>query len=316
MAIEPAYDGIPKSILRRMSKPVRMGVGAALPIMDHATNLDGVIIGTANAGMEDCFHFLKQIVEYDEGLLTPGNFVQSTPNALAGQLGMLKQNKGYNITHVHLGLAFENAMLDAAMRLEEYPTHQYLLGAVDDISVYNYAINLLDGWYKDEQELVKGLYNSDTNGSVAGEGATMFLVNGNEESALAKLVALETIHSKKEEVIAEQLKQFLNKNLPVNENIEWLISGENGDSRLMKFYSTCESMLPPETGIVRYKHISGEYPTSAAMAVWIACDILQGNTLPHHMIKKESQQKHPGHILIYNNFKGAQHSFILLSVTA
>jgi hypothetical protein len=95
--------------------------------MENAKGLDGIIIGTANAGMEDCFHFLKQMVDYNEGLLTPGNFVQSTTNALAGQLGMMKHNTGYNITHVHLGLAFENALLDAAMRLEEYPWHNYLL---------------------------------------------------------------------------------------------------------------------------------------------------------------------------------------------
>ncbi|MEO6718775.1 MAG: beta-ketoacyl synthase chain length factor [Ferruginibacter sp.] len=313
LAIEPSYEGIPKSALRRMSKPVRMGVGAALPITGHSTELDGIIIGTANAGMEDCFHFLKQMVEYNEGLLTPGNFVQSTPNALAGQLGMLKQNKGYNITHVHLGLAFENALLDAVMRLEEYPTHNYLLGAVDDISVYNYAINLLDGRFKAEQVPGTGLYNSGTPGTIPGEGATMFLVNTVKENSLAKLVGLETIHSKDEAEIAHQLKIFIDKSLPANETISLLISGENGDSRLMKFYTACEDLLPATTGIVRYKHMSGEYPTAVAMALWIACGIFQKDALPAHMIKKEWPQSEPGYILIYNNFKGAQHSFILLS---
>ena len=117
LAIEPTYKGIPPALLRRMSKPVRMGMGAAFPLLKQLPAPDGIIIGTANAGMQDCFHFLKQIVDYNEGLLSPGNFVQSTPNALAAQLGMMSQNKGYNITHVHLGLAFENAMIDAGMQI-------------------------------------------------------------------------------------------------------------------------------------------------------------------------------------------------------
>ena len=67
--------------------------------------------------MEDCIKFLNQIIDYEEGLLTPGNFVQSTPNAIAAQLGLMTANKGYNITHVHRGLSFENALLDTILML-------------------------------------------------------------------------------------------------------------------------------------------------------------------------------------------------------
>jgi hypothetical protein len=111
-AKEPAYDGIPPGILRRMGKAVRMGVGAAIPIIKNNPSINGIIIGTANGGMEDCIKFLNQIIDYEEGMLTPGNFVQSTPNAIAAQLGLMSKNKSYNITHVHRGLAFEDALID------------------------------------------------------------------------------------------------------------------------------------------------------------------------------------------------------------
>ena len=124
--VEPSYEGIPPGILRRMGKAVRIGVGAALSIINQKP--DGIIIGTANGGMEDCIKFLNQIIDYDEGMLTPGNFVQSTTNAIAGQLGLMSSNKGYNITHVHRALAFENAIIDADMLLKENPGCSYLLG--------------------------------------------------------------------------------------------------------------------------------------------------------------------------------------------
>src|SRR6516225_7120298 len=92
-AIEPDYPGIPPGLLRRMGKAVRIGVGAALPMLKTVSSPDGIIIGTANGGMEDCIKFLNQIIEYNEGLLAPGNFVQSTANAIASTIGLMTSNK-------------------------------------------------------------------------------------------------------------------------------------------------------------------------------------------------------------------------------
>ncbi|HTL07633.1 MAG TPA: beta-ketoacyl synthase chain length factor, partial [Chitinophagaceae bacterium] len=137
--IEPSYQGIPTGVLRRMGRAIRMGVGGALPIIKSSHQpLQGIIIGTADGGMEDCIKFLNQIIDYDEGMLTPTNFVQSTTNAIAAQIGLLSANTSYNTTHVHRGLAFENALIDAAMLLQEHAGAQYLVGGVDEISAYNY----------------------------------------------------------------------------------------------------------------------------------------------------------------------------------
>src|ERR1700761_4058763 len=131
LAKEPTYESIPPAIYRRMGKAVRLASGAALPLL-HAVNFNGIIIGTANGGLEDCIKFLNQIMQYQEGRLTPTNFVQSTTNAIASQLAFFSSNKGHNSTHVHRGLAFENALLEAAMLLDENPEHTYLLGGVDE----------------------------------------------------------------------------------------------------------------------------------------------------------------------------------------
>ena len=139
LAIEPSYAQIPPGILRRMGKSIRMGVGAALPLMSETNAINGIIMGSANAGMDDCVKFLNQIVQYEEGQLTPGSFVQSTGNVIAGQLGLISKNKGYNITHIHLGLAFENALLDAMMQLNTNPSNSYLIGGVDEISPFQYC---------------------------------------------------------------------------------------------------------------------------------------------------------------------------------
>ncbi len=311
---EPAYEGIPPGMLRRMGKAVRFGLGAALPLVQKAETLNGIIIGTANGGMEDCIKFLNQIIDYEEGLLAPGNFVQSTPNAIAGQVSMVSRNKAYNITHVHRGLSFEMAVIDAIMHLKDHPSHNYLLGAVDEISAYNFNIDFLAGWYKKEPASSLHLYKTDSPASLAGEGAAMFLVNGSSTGALAKLLGIHTLHTQDVQQVQQQLRQFADQYLPAGESINILLHGQNGDNRLNAFYDAAESIAGDLTTIARFKHMSGEYPTAVAIGCWLACQVLQQQQLPAHMIKRIAVQSGYRNILLYNNYKGVQHSFMLLSV--
>jgi hypothetical protein len=310
--MEPPYEGIPNNILRRMGKAVRMSVGAAMPLLKNSARLDGIIIGTANGGMEDCIKFMNQIIQYDEGMLAPGNFVQSTPNGLAAQIGLLENNKGYNITHAHRGLSFENSLIDAAMMLEEFPGNIYLLGAADEISSYNYNVDFLGGWYKKETVSNRDLYSMDSPASIAGEGAAMFLVSTGKTNAMAKIKAIHTLHSEDPVFVMQQLQVFLEGNLK-NEHPDILITGENGDNRFLYYYTSAEKLMNENTSVLRFKHMSGEYPTASSQALWLACNIFQNGTIPKHMIKKEGLNNGFKNILIYNNYKGAQHSFILAS---
>ncbi len=166
--IEPNYmEFIPKGLLRRMGKAVRMGVGAGLPLVKNHSDIDGVLIGTANGGLEDCIKFLNQIVEYDEGTLTPTNFVQSTPNAVAGQLALMGENRGYNITYTNGGTSFENAIIDGLMLFEEGNNKKILIGGIEEISDYNYNIDSLANKYKTEVIKDSDLLNSVTPGTVS-----------------------------------------------------------------------------------------------------------------------------------------------------
>jgi len=313
-AIEPSYEHIPAGMLRRMGKAVRMGVGAALPLLQGNPLPDGIILGTANGGKEDCVKFLNQIIEYNEGMLTPLNFVQGTPNAVASQIGILTKNLGYNITHMHLGLAFENVLTDADMQITDKPSHQYLLGAVDDISTYNYYFEDKAGWYKKDAISSHDFYETGTAGSVAGEAAVMFIANGSKKDAITKVIAVDTLHNRDVSVMKEKLNYFISSNLPAGEKIDILLSGENGDNRLQEYFNAAENIAGDNVVVARYKHLSGEFPTATAVGLWLGCMILGKQYIPVHMIKKQKQVSSYKNILLYNNYKGNQHSFILISL--
>ncbi len=310
-AREPVYDGIPPGILRRMGKAVRIGIGTALPILKNQPAINGIIVGTGKGGMEDCILFLNQIIHYEEGMLTPGNFVQSTSNAIAAQLGLIHKNKSYNITHVHRGLAFENALIDAMMMLRENPGSHLLVGGVDEISGYNYNIELLAGSYKSETVSNTALYASLSAGALAGEGAAMFLVSDRPENAVGKINAIQTLHTTDQSAVKTALQQFINENVPKGGHTDMFMSGENGDGRLLKYYDAAESLFHEQTTVARFKHMCGEYPTASAFALWLACG---KQPLPRHIFKRRINDSGIRNIIIYNTYKGLQHGFVHLVV--
>lgn len=311
IAIEPTTNQIPNAVLRRMGKAVRMGINTAMEIINKEQNIKGIIIGTANGGMEDCIKFLNQIIDYSEGTLTPTNFVQSTANNIPSQIGLLTSNNNYNITHVHRGLAFENAVIDAIMLINENPLDNYLLGGVDEISIYNFNISLLDGFYKKEEVTNDTFYKLKTLGSIAGEGAAMFLVNGVKQNSLATLRGIHTIHTSDEKWVKSSLLDFLSSHLVNGEKLDLFLSSENGDCRLNKYTEICEEVAFTTT--IRYKHLTGEFPTASALSLWFACNFIETQKVPNNMVKSGSIPTKINTILIYNNYNSNQHSFMLVS---
>jgi len=315
LAIEPDYTGIIKaSQLRRMGKALRMGIGCGLPLMFKYINIDGIIIGTSDGGLEDCLKFLNQIVEYEEGTLTPTNFVQSTPNVTAGQLAILGKNYGHNITHVNKGLAFENALIDAKMLFELKNAKTLLVGGIDEISDYNYNIEFSTGQFKKEDSYSIELIQSQTSGTICGEGANMFVFENNFKTGDICVKDIEIINYPNETEISELISQVIKKNEIEIEKIDAIILGINGDIRTDFWYHNIIASSFKTQTIIAYKNLVGEYPTSSAFALKLAHDIIKTQYIPKQISFRKSQ-KLIKNILIYNHYRGIQHSLIYVTKT-
>lgn len=308
-AKEPAYSFIPAGSLRRMGKLVRMGLGASMPLIKDEA-IDAIIMATSNAGKEDCVQFLEQILEYDEGMLTPLHFVQSTPNALAGQIGMLSSNHCYNMTHVHLGLSFENALLDAMLFNMENHHLRILLGAADDMSFYHEIYERKAGWVKDGGTN-KNFMNSKTPGSVLGEAACMFILDSVKEGSISGISAIESWHGTDLREFKERVSRFRKEHL--NDEVPYvLFSGENGDSSIQHWFLEVESELDEQTAVYQFKRYCGEFSTATAFALWLSGECFNQKQFPNHILKQGNPIGLPKRILIYNNYKGFAHSLILV----
>lgn len=304
LAIEPNYlEFIPANLLRRMGKAVRMGIGTAMPLMKKYSKLDGLIIGTANGGLEDCIKFLNQLVDYDEGVLTPTNFVQSTPNSLAGQLAIMTQNTGYNSTHVHSSFAFENALIDALLFFENQTEDSNLLvGAVEEISEYNFNIDLLQNRFKQKAISTNELLESNSPGTICGEGSAMFVMSNNAAishgSVLAEILDVRTLVSSNFEHLIQLTRNILTAQKIEASEIDLVVLGSNGDNRFDDWYDRFANTLFPNTPIETYKNLCGDYKTASAFALFKTI------TLNNRDEKRT--------VLFYNQLDGVNHGVILL----
>ncbi len=321
--IEPDYKEFidPKQI-RRMSRIIRMGVAAAMECLQEADVKvpDAIITGTAYGCLEDTNSFLSKMVEFKEELLTPTSFIQSTHNTIGAQIGLMLQCNNYNNAFVHRGFSFESALLDGIMLLKENEATNVLVGAIDEITNTSHAILNRLGLYKKGEVSNLDIYKTipkaiGTKGTIAGEGATFFLL-ANEPSATdyAKLDGLHTFY--KPEGITEIEKQvnlFLeNQSVNIND-IDLILTGKNGDAAGDEVYGALSKTVFVDKQTINYKYLCGEYPTAAAFAMWLAAVIVKSGSVPPALHYKGSSQKKIKKVLVYNHYQGIHHSLSLLS---
>src|SRR5436190_15920142 len=196
--IEPDYkEFIDVKQIRRMSRIIRLGVAAAMECLQEAkvTKPDAIITGTAYGCLEDTGVFLTKMVEFNEDLLTPTAFIQSTHNTIGAQIGLILQCNNYNNAFVHRGFSFESALLDGIMSLKENEATNVLVGAIDEITNNSHAILNRMGLYKQGPVSNLELYKTNSKGTIAGEGAAFFLLaNEASETDYAKLDGLKTFY--------------------------------------------------------------------------------------------------------------------------
>jgi hypothetical protein len=316
--VDPDYkQWIDVKQIRRMSRVVKMGVGAANLSLEAAgiTAPDAIITGTAYGCLDDTGVFLTKMVNQQEEMLTPTAFIQSTHNTVAGQIALLLGCNGYNNTFVHRGFSLENALLDAIMILKEGSAQHILAGGVDEITNYSHQVLSRFGIYKKTPVKTMELLNSPDSGTIAGEGAAFFTLGITKEpGTVAELSGVSTLYKPlwEGEVIGHIMK-FLEDNNSTPADIDLIITGRNGDIDQDEIYEEIAAALFPEHAEACFKHLCGEYPTAAGFGVWLANAIIAAQEVPEAAVFFGRAPKQIKKVLLYNHHQGTHHSLVLLT---
>ncbi|MGO2358679.1 MAG: beta-ketoacyl synthase chain length factor [Mesonia sp.] len=307
---------IKPSAMRRMSSSIKMGVVAALQALENAKvqQPDAIITGTGMGCKTDSDVFLEELLASNEGLLSPTKFIQSTHNTVAGQIALQLQCKAYNMTYVQGSASFESALLDTFLQAATAKNKNYLVGGVDEISTYTSDLHVLDAQLKEEPEVHNlQLLAYKSPGSIQGEGASFFVTSAQKsDSCYASVKDIQLYNQLKEEELESTIHSFLERNNSTLEEIDVVVLGNNGDVNYDKYYHILQEGVFKKTAQVYYKHLVGEFYTSSGFGFWLACKTLKLQEIPPVCRLNECQPQKITKILLYNQYRGKDHSLILL----
>ncbi len=306
--------------IRRMSRGLKIGFTAAVECLHRASlnSVEAIIIGTGRGWMSDTEKFLRSIVEYEETALNATYFIHSTYNQLNGMIALNKKINSYNITYVHRGFSFEHTLIDAQLLFAEEEAENVLLGSFDEMTQEHFTIKKHWNYWKQEAIQSKDLLTSHTDGTIAGEGSSFFVVSKQKPSTRCVAVKhVATLFNPKGQDIENEIYHLLEKNGLKIEDIDFIMQGENGNYYTTPFYQHIQAVLYKSNSLY-YKHLCGEYDTAINFGFWLSVKILEEQKVPTSLLKEDEimrlHTKNFKHILLYNNYSQLNQSLILVSL--
>jgi 3-oxoacyl-(acyl-carrier-protein) synthase len=314
-AIEPDYSQwVSAQVLRRMSRAMKMGVGAAMMAVNDATcnSVNGVITGTGYGCLEDTGTFLTKVTTLNEEALNPTPFMQSTHNTIGSQIALFLQCRGYNQTYSQNGLSFEHALLDAMLQLEENPLQHFLVGGVEEITDVSHTLHSRFDKYRENVRSSLNTIVEKGEGTVAGEGAFYFVLSGEKGTqSRAVISGVAMLHRPDNRKLHQELSSFLNEHDLAEDEIDLVLAGYNGDVRVDRHIDDFLSLKFGQSSIASFKQLCGEHCVASAFATELAVAILENQYVPPAILMRD-RQRPVKNILIYNTYFYKSHAFILL----
>jgi 3-oxoacyl-(acyl-carrier-protein) synthase len=314
--IEPVYRTYIDPIQsRRMSRLIKMGITAAkLSIADSGCEMpDAIITGTGLGSVEDTEKILGEITK-EERFLNPTPFIQSTYNTISSQVAIQLRCHNYNSTYVHRTFSFESSLMDGLMQLEEKTARTFLAGAIDEMTMNHLLITRRIGLWKMGPVSNMALLDSKSPGSLAGEGSAFFLIGADKQpSTYAELSDVATCINFNGSFKPETfLPEFLAKNNFSKDDIDIVMLGTSGDSVYDPIYTSFANQFFPGKAHGWFKHLCGEYHTATGFGLYVAANILKRHVYPEILHLNSVNPGKIKNVLIYNQFRNVNHSFILV----
>lgn len=303
---------------RRLSRMLKTGLAAAMICLRNSgVKTPGAVITATGYGFEDSrAKFMAEILTQTEQQLTPNYFIQSTHNALAGLVALTIGCTGYNNTYAGRGSAFESALLDAMMLLQEREARNALVGSFDEVSPVLYRQYARLGYCKQNKINSLSLYGDESPGTIQGEGVAFFLLSSApQESTLCRLRGMKMLYKpERYGDLAAALDSLLEENKLDPRDIDIFINGASGDTSRDEWNHALRKDRLESAAEVRFKHLTGEYATSSSFALWLGAMILKHQHIPDIVLAKPALRPGRDRILVCNHFLSRYYTFMVLEL--
>lgn len=289
-ALDPDYKPFINPVAaRRMGLILKRAMATSITALRDAEveMPDAIVTATGLGCIENTEKFLKALSEQGENCLQPTFFINSTHNTIGSYIAVQMKCHGYNNTHVHRGISFESAILDAFVKIKLGKLNNALVGAHDEMTPdYFTLLNRVGFW----------------DGGFAGETAVSMVL---AKEGDVKLAGVEILYMPKEQNLIDAVTRLCaENNISVND-IDLLVTGRNNDDDNNKAYNEFEDLFNLRDKSESYKNIFGESFTASAYGIYYAYECLKKGINP--------KGKNVKNVLIYNHYENKDHSLIFLT---
>ena len=306
-SLDPNFsEHIPPLVARRMCTLLRRAVVLSrLALRDASLEQpDAIISGTGLGCIQNTERFLHAIHDNGEQYLQPTYFMQSTHNIISATIAIDLKCHAYNTTYVHRGTSFENALLDALLRLRSGDICNALVGGFDELT---------DDYLQFFRRTGRWQF---TPAGFAGEAAVSLLLNGQQDAnTLCRLDDLRLLYRPTPDQLRASLHDLLTANSCSLDDIDAVLIGLNTNPDNDRVYlDAAAPWLYPGIPLIHYKHLFGESFSASALAHYVAATCLRRGHIPSHLRLDGSATSLPARrILIHNHSMNKTHTLTLLT---
>ena len=305
-SLDPNFsEHIPPLVARRLCTLLRRAVVLSRLTLREANleHPDAIISGTGLGCIQNTERFLHAIRQEGEECLQPTAFMQSTHNIISATVAIDLKCHAYNTTYVHRGTSFENALLDALLRLRSGNIRNALVGGFDELT---------DDYLHFFRRTGRWQFTPD---GFAGEAAVSFLLDGQQDAhTLCRLDDLRLLYRPTLDTLRDALHDLLTANDCSLDDIDAVLIGLNTNPDNDTVYLDAAAQLYPATPLIRYKHLFGESFSASALAHYVAATCLRRGHIPSHLRLDSADASLPvRRILIHNHSMNKTHTLTLLS---
>lgn len=258
--------------VRRLKRLPRMGLSLAMAAYEDSGLSDApssIIFGTGWGPLSETYDFLQNLLESNEELTSPTNFVGSVHNSPAGQIAIHFESTGANITTVGDDYSFEQALMTAALLSNGMAVNNtmFVIGA--------------DEHHEKLSHLFDRSVAMDT-GRSDGGGALCIKKSGADPCPWIRIRTSFFERAESNSQVVSSLVSQLGGEEAMREKYGLVMPGiplafRNTGEKQLKDFLSCTGFANP---VFDYRKLTGEYASASATAAVLAVRFVQKGMIP------------------------------------
>jgi 3-oxoacyl-[acyl-carrier-protein] synthase-1/3-oxoacyl-[acyl-carrier-protein] synthase II len=262
---------LPTREVRRLKRLPRLALALAMEAFESSRlsqTPSSIFFGTSWGPLSETYNFLTKLYESNEQFTSPAEFVGSVHNAPAGQVAMMLNATGANITTTGGDYSFEQALLAASLIAHDSHDTVLVMGA------------------DEHHPLLSSLFDESVRiSSNPSDGGGALIVRKTEKKSGLRITLKFFENSSNNPSVVQSLVQHLGESDEISSKFGAVFAGMPAGDRTI-----CEKQLGEiisaahiHCPIIDFRKFTGEFGSATAAAAALAVNLVRNGKIPGYL---------------------------------